>query len=243
MLQDCAGALGDPDKVDWRLIALSVAAAAGWAGFAIQTALLCRARRQDMAAWNADFIAYRRDHLKPFAEQLRTAYDRYNRNQRGTPLTWEDAVHAANWPRGLPLSTGETLQSWWLKYGRGLDREDDFLLQFCGAIYPAFNELDKRPIRERSILEPNDFDSFDRARAGVADYFDRYSKMATASRPCRRFLEKDVRPNHYYKLKLSAYLDLVLVRCWGPTSETASGKQDMFALGREWSSDDPRRPS
>lgn len=240
MLQDSAAALANSEGVDWRLIVACGAAIAGWAGFIIQTLTLRRARRQDLEAWNAAFLGYRRNHLKSFAEQLRVAYERYRRDQPEAPEGWEDAVHGANWPPGLPLRPAGPLQSWHLKYRVGLDREDQFLLRFCEAIYPPFNDLDQRPVRERSILEPDEFDIFDHARGGVADYFDTAGKQAAESRSCRRFLKRHVRPNHYYKLKLSAYLDLALVRCWGPTSETGPGKKGLFTLGRRWSEDDRR---
>lgn len=227
-------------SIDWILIVAIIAAVAGWAGFFLQRQVLKRYRNQDWVKWEKAFVGYRRNHLKPFAEIIREAYSRFIKGQPNVPQTWEEAVHAAKWPRNLPMPENPPLQHWRTRYGVGLDAEDEHLFRFAGAIYPPYNPNDKKPIKERSIIQSKDFDNFDKARGGLADYFELCGNMMTQSKPFADFLEKKVRQNHYYKVKLIAYLELALVRAWGELSETGPGKLGLFGLGKRWKEDDRR---
>jgi hypothetical protein len=231
----------DSGRTDWRLVLMTVAAVSGWAGFVLSLLAARRNRRQDWAEWEKAFVEYRRTHLKPFADIIRPAYGRFIEGQRNVPQTWEEAIHAARWPRCLPMPDAAPLQSWRTLYGTGMDAEDEHLFRFVETIYPSFNPSDKRPLRERSILPTDEFDRFDVARGGIADYFEACGQLRRLSRGFGRFLETKVRPNHYYKVKLAAYLELALVRVWGECSETSSGKAGLFALGSDWKTDDKRR--
>lgn len=226
--------------VDWKLIVAIIAAVAGWAGFFLKRQAMKRYRSQDWAEWEKAFVAYRREHLQPFAEIIRKAYGRFVEGQHTVPQNWEEAVHAAKWPKNLPMPESLPLQLWRAQYGVGLDAEDEYLFKFAETIYPPFNALDKRPIQERSILRPDEFDIFHIARGGIADYFGLCGNMMTQSKHFAQFLEQVVRPNHYYKVKLIAYLELALVRAWGERSETGPGKLGLFRLGSHWKTDDKR---
>jgi hypothetical protein len=233
---------------DWALVARWVAAIAGWvaafagwSAFFIQRQTLRRLRIQDWSEWESGFVSYRRDHLQPFANMIRLAYGRFIEGHRSVPQTWEEAVHAAKWPKNLPMPENQPLQNWRARYGVGLDTEDEHLVRFAEAIYPAFNEIDKRTLRERSILRPEEFDIFDKARGGIADYFERCGQLKKRSKHLSRFLEEKVRPTHYYKVKLATYLELALVRAWGERSETGPGKLGLFFLGNCWKNDDKRK--
>jgi|GEM_PF-2104971 len=225
---------------DWKLVLMAIAAVSGWAGFIFSLLTARRNRRQDWAEWGIAFADYRRTHLKPFADIIRPAYGRFIEGQRNAPQTWEEAVHAAKWPRCLPMPAAAPLQCWRTLYGKGMDAEDELLFRFVESIYPPFDPSNKRPLRERSILPPDEFDRFDVARGGIADYFEVCGRLRPLSKGFRRFLESEVRPNHYYKVKLAAYLELSLVRAWGECSETGSGKAGLFTLGDDWKTDDSR---
>jgi hypothetical protein len=232
---------------DWNLIgrwvgaiAAVATALAGWVAFFLQRRNLQRLRETDLTAWDEEFVRYRRQGLKPLAETIRLAYGSFIEGQKVAPSTWEEGVHAARWPRDVPMPDTAALQLWRTRFGVGLDAEDEFLFRFCEAIYPPFNSLDKRLLRERSILQPEEFDLFDRARGDVADYFERCGQRIQQSKQFAKFLEEKVRPNHYFKVKLVAYLELALARAWGEASETAPGKMGLFSLGKKWESDDKR---
>lgn len=216
------------------------AALAGWVAYFLQRRMLQRLRETDLTAWDEEFVRYRRQGLKPLAETIRPAYGRFIEGQKAAPSTWEEAVHAARWPRDVPMPDAAALQLWRTRFGVGLDAEDEFLFRFCETIYPPFNSLDKRPLRERSILRPEEFDLFDRARGEVADYFERCGQRIQQSKRFTQFLEEKVRSNHYFKVKLVAYLELALARVWGEASETGPGKTGLFSLGKKWKYDDKR---
>ena len=90
-------------------------------------------------------------------------------------------------------------------------------------------------------MTPEEFDIFDKARGGVADYFHQCGNLRARSPEFAQFLEQEVRANHYYRLKLVAYLEIALVRAIGEFAETGRGKVGLFALGRDWSIDDMRK--
>ena len=232
------------NSLDWHLVARWLATIGGWiAAVAGWTAFFVQRHRhfiQDIQKWDEAFVAYRRNHLKPFSESLRVAYDKLIKGNCSVLQTWEEATHASRWPRNIPLPDSIPLQLWRDRYGVGLDTEDEYLFKFAEAIYPAFNDTDKRPLRERSILAPEQFDAFDNARGGVADYFDTCGMLATHSEQFAKFWHDRIRPNHYYKLKIAAYLELALARAWGPRSETGPGKVNLFALGNICQPDDRR---
>lgn len=213
--------------VDWRTIILFIAAIAGWSAFFIQRLALKRSRDQDWVSWEEVFVKYKREHLKPFADIIEKAYNEFIKNHRHPSFLekWEDAVHSAKWPRNLPMPENLPLQLWRVRYGVGLDAEDEFLFKFAEAIYPQFNPSDKRPLHERSIIvSPDEFSIFHDARGGMADYFELCGNMMERSRYFAEFLERKVRKNHYYKVKIIAYLELACVRALGETSETGPGK-------------------
>jgi hypothetical protein len=229
------------NSIDWKLIVAIIAAIAGWAAFLLKYQSNKRLYNQDWSKWEKNFVAYRREHLQPFAEILRKTYEKFIEGQHSVLQTWEEAVHAAKWPRNLPMPEGLPLREWRSLYGVGLDTEDEHLFKFAEAIYPVFNTLAKTPIQERSILQPEEFDTFHKARGGIADYFELCGNMMKQSRRFAQFLEQKVRPNHYYKVKLAAYLELALVRAFGEASETGSGKLGLFRLGHLWKTDDMRK--
>jgi len=241
---------------DWKLvvaIVAAVAAFAGWAAFFIQRRALKlqrqalqvaqenleRLRGEDAAKWDEKFVEYRRLHLKPFAEGLRTAYARFQPGP-GAPATWEEAANTARWPRNLPLPGGERFQLWRSKYGIGLDHEDSLLIRFAEAIYAPYRADDSRLPRQRSVLTPEEFDAFDVARGGVADYFNSCGYLRQRSPGFSEFLESRVRSNHYQKLKMVTYLEIALVGALGQSNELGPGKLGLFDLGNLWHSDDPR---
>ena len=80
-------------------------------------------------------------------------------------------------------------------------------------------DADMRKLDPRSTDEKTP-QGKDAAASSIADYFETCGNLRSMSQEFHRFLEERVRPNHYYKVKLSAYLDLALVRVWGECSET-----------------------
>jgi diguanylate cyclase (GGDEF)-like protein len=202
---------------------------------------LSEVEAQTLAEWEAAFVAYRRAHLKPFAECAREAYRRFRGAASHLPETWEEATHSAKWPRNLPMPGNPPLRLWWVQFGIGLDAEDENLFKFAESIYPPFNSLDPRPLRERSILTSSEFDVFDKARGGLADYFSLCGDLMLQTPAFADFLEEKVRPNHYYKVKIVAYLELALLRAIGDKVETGPGKLGLFQLGALWKGDDPRK--
>jgi hypothetical protein len=62
--------------------------------------------------------------------------------------------------------------------------------------------------------------------------------LMTQSKAFQEFLEQKVRANHYYRVKLIAYLEVALVRALGERAETGPGKLGLFRLGNHWKMDD-----
>ena len=224
--------------VDWKLIVAVLAAIAGWAAFFVQRQQLWRNRSTDQETWYSSFVKYRRGALKPLAETIRSAYSRLKREFPDAPSTWEEAVHRARYPSGLPV---KQLEQWHAEHQATLDGQDEFLMKVAEYIYPPCQPNDERPLKARSPLSLEEYDAFDGGRAGVADYFDLCARLRIYSSDFARFLEERVRPNHYPHLKLVTYLELAYVRGLGQGAHRGPGKVKLFELGTLWSSDDPRK--
>ncbi len=211
---------------------------AGWSVVAIRRRELGRLRTENRASWQHAFVTYQRAYFLPFAETIRVAYQRFIDGRLGVPLTWEQATQQARWPRHTPLPPGEPLREWRSRYGTALDREDEFLLRFCEAIYPPAEAWNLQSPRARSILTPEEFDVFHRARAGLADYFHQCGRARWPE--FEQFLEREVRANHYYRIKIVAYLEIALARARADFPEAAREHVGLFQLGRKWRVDDTR---
>jgi len=95
--------------------------------------------------------------------------------------------------------------------------------------------------RARSIMTPEEFDVFHRARAGLADYFHQCGSRRAGLPEFEQFLEHEVRANHYYRTKIVAYLEIALARARAADFPEASREHaGLFQLGRTWRVDDTR---
>jgi len=214
---------------------------AGWSAVAIQRRKLGRLRSENRTSWQHGFVTYHRAYFLPFAETIRVAYQRFIDGRLGVPLTWEQATHQARWPRNTPLPPGEPLREWRSRHGTALDREDEFLLRFCEAIYPPAEAWNLQSPRARSIMTPEEFDVFHRARAGLADYFHQCGRRRARWPEFEQFLEHEVRANHYYRVKIVAYLEIALARARAADFPEANREHvGLFQLGRKWRVDDTR---
>jgi len=176
----------------------------------------------------------------PFAETIRVAYQRFIDGRSGVPLTWEQATHQARWPRKTPLPPGEPLREWRSRHGVALGPDDELLLRFCEAIYPPAEPSNLQSHRARSIMTQEEFDVFHRARDGVADYFHQCGIRRARSAKFERFLEHEVRANHYYRVKIVAYLEIALSRARPDFPEADREHEGLFQLGHTWRDDDAR---
>jgi len=228
-------------SLDFMWVAASAGWLAGLAGgiaIAIQRRALTRLRTEIRAGWQDAFVTYQRAHYLPFAETLRVAYQRFIDGRPGVPLTWEQATHQARWPRDTPLPPGTPLRDWRSRCGAALGRDDEFLLRFCEAIYPPAEPSNLQSHRARSIMTPEEFDVFHRARVGVADYFHQCGSRRARSAKFARFLEREVRVNHYYRIKIVAYLEIALSRARADFPEADREHEGLFRLGGTWRVDD-----
>lgn len=114
-------------------------------------------------------------------------------------------------------------------------------MRLAEHIYPPFDSTDKRSVLERSTLSQEDYETFDNAQGGVADYFDQCGLIRQQSSDFARFLENRVRAGHYRYVKLLAYFELAYVRAQGDAQLRVPGKKHLFELGNAWKSDDPRK--
>jgi hypothetical protein len=231
-------AIGSLDPAWVAAITGWLAGIAGGIAVAIQRMELTRLRTETRSSWQDAFVTYQRAHFLPFAETIRAAYQRFVDGQEGVPLTWEQATHQARWPRDTPLPAGAPLREWRARYGAALGRDDEFLLRFCEAIYPPAEPSNLQSHRARSIMTPEEFDLFHRARDGVADYFHQCGTRRARSAKFERFLEQEVRTNHYYRLKAVAYLEIALSRARADFPEADREHEGLFQLGRRWQVDD-----
>jgi hypothetical protein len=86
-----------------------------------------------------------------------------------------------------------------------------------------------------------DFDVFHRAHAGLADYFHQCGRRRAGHPEFEQFLEHEVRANHYYRVKVVAYLEIALARSRAADFPEASREHGgLFQLGRKWRVDDTR---
>jgi hypothetical protein len=217
-----------------------LAGLAGWIAVAIQRKELRRLRAETRTGWHDALVTYERAHFLPFAETIRVAYQRFIDGRRGVPLTWEQATHQARWPRNTPLPPGEPLREWRSRHGTDLQRDDEFLLSFCEAIYPPAEPWNLQAARARSIMTPEEFGVFHRARTGLADYFHQCGTRQARSGKFKRFLEREVRANHYYRLKIIAYLEIAIARARADFPEADREHEGVFQLGCKWRPDDAR---
>lgn len=90
-------------------------------------------------------------------------------------------------------------------------------------------------------MTPEEFDVFHRARAGLADYFHPCARRRARWPEFAQFLEHEVRANHYYRVKIVAYLEITLARARAADFPEASREHvGLFQLGRKWRVDDTR---
>jgi hypothetical protein len=240
MVSAAREAVGSLDTGWVAAIAGWLAGLAGWTAVAIQRRELGRLRTESRIGWQDALVTYQRAHFVLFAETIRVAYQRFIDGRPGVPRTWEHATHRARWPRDTPLPSGEPLREWRSRHGTALDRDDEFLLCFCEAIYPPADPWNLQPSRARSIMTPEEFDVFNRARAGLADYFHHCGTWQARLAKFKWFLEREVRANHYYRVKMVAYLEIALARARADFPEADREHEGVFQLGRKWRRDDVR---